>query len=152
VPEVFATLRDVSPAGTASTTATVRVTTDIAVKLKLAWYPLTEPPGIAGGSGTFTESSPTAGTRTISISLGAGHQGDVFGFDITAPDAPGTAPSLRPYSGVFQMLGSRVAPNAVPVRFFGFGGAPPAPAGGGTGANAGSWNQYTWAQWNPKGT
>jgi len=126
-------------------------TGDSSVQLRFTVWDAANPGVTANG----TEASAKSGRRSFTYALSplsATPQGRTVGYEITSVTTP--PPTLRPQQGWVRMPGARTVAklNAVPVKFFAFGGAPPAPAGGGSGANAGSWNQYTWSQWNPKGT
>jgi hypothetical protein len=150
-PPAFATLREIYARPTA-TAVTLSFLTDQAVQCSVDWYPIDE--NIAN-SGTVTDAAATT-SHTLTFTPGAGHNGKDYGFRIylAATDVSGL--TLRPYNGTIQLLGARAAGQtafgsalSVPVRWNMFGGTPPAPAGGG---GIGNWNQYAWAQYNPKGT
>jgi|SRR5215831_4802260 len=130
-------------------------TGDSSVQLNFRIWDVTNPSVSASG----TEASAKSGRRNFSYALApltSTPQGKTMGYEITSTTAP--PPTLRPYQGVVRIPGARTVAklNAVPVRWNSFGGTPPAPAGGTGGQGAtgatGNWNQYTWAQYNPKGT
>ena len=91
--------------------------------------------------------------HVLTATIGVGHAGQVYAFQINVDPSDVTGLTLRPYNGVAQLSGARVPGSqmgaSVPVRFFMYGDGT-RPAGGGP--NKINWSSYTWAQWNPKGT
>lgn len=155
-PPNFVTVSNVLPSST-NQAFTVRFTTDQAVICNIQWWSLDDP------SITTITTIVDAGATTTHVfttaNMGAGHAGKHFAFQINIDPTDTSGLTLRPYIGTVQLIGARAGtPLAVPVRFYMFGGTPPAPpSGGGTGSPpagpaAGNWNQYTWAQYNPKGS
>jgi len=152
----YLTLNNVNFSSTASGNGfTVTCETDQACILSMDYYPqdgrLSSAPS---NNGTVTDSGALLKhTFTVTFS-DARNAGQFIGFRIRSDVTDTSGLTLRPYIGSVRLAGSRTTGKgtATPVKFFAFGGAPPAPAGGGTGTSAGSWNQYTWSQWNPKGT
>jgi len=154
-PPSFATIRDIVDSDTA-TTFTISFNSDQAFIARVTYW---------AGAMTYVGASlgnaidAAATTRhSITITPPAGSAGKVFAFEITVDATDVSGLTLRPYQGVTQLAGARVPGSqmgaSVPVRWNAFGGTPPAPAGGtgGQGGGTGNWNQYTWAQYNPKGT
>ena len=143
----YITLSNVVAAPTASA-VTVTFQTDASCLIALDWYPIDEN---ISNSGTVTEGA-AATNHSMTFTPGAGHQGHDYGFVIRLAPADTSGLTLRSYTGSIQLLGARTVAqqNALPVRFYQFGGTPPPGAGGTPGGY--NWNTYTWSQYNPRGT
>lgn len=145
---VFATIRDVK-ATPNPTGFVVTATTDVPILLQLDYWSQNDPSIPSGVGGTAPAESGATTQHSFVVGLGTGHTGYWFGFNFRLDSNDVSGYLWRPYQGLVQISGARVARGlSVPVRFYQFGGTPPAPAGGA----GGNWNQYTWAQWNSKGT
>jgi len=150
-PPLFITLSNIYDSDTA-TSFTVTFDSDQAFVANLqAWAGSI--PGQSGNAiATVTDSSAVL-HHVLQVTVGAGHAGQVYSFNITVDSSDVSGLTLRPYNGVTQLAGARVPGSqmgaSVPVRFFMYGDGT-RPAGGGP--NHINWSSYTWAQWNPKGT
>ena len=154
-PPSFVTIRDVVDSDSA-TTFTISFNSDQAFIARVTYWagPMTY---VGASLGNAIDAAATT-RHSITLTPPAGSGGKVFAFEISVDATDTSGLSLRPYQGVTQLYGARVPGSqmgaSVPVRWNASGGTPPAPAGGtgGQGGGTGNWNQYAWAQYNPKGT
>ena len=159
-PPLFATPRNMYIRAT-GTTIGVEFDTDQAIQLSLVWQ-RTDPgadPGQAPLGGTVTDAA--AATHHLLVTPASLAPGQAVLLTVQLASTDSTGLTFRPIVTQQKTIGARAAGRqafgynlSVPVRFHAFGGTPPAPAGGtgGQGGGTGNWNQYTWAQYNPKGT
>jgi hypothetical protein len=153
-PPLFVTLSNVKATPTA-TGFTLTFNSDQAFKAAAAYSPIDEN---ISNSGSISDAAATT-IHSIAINVGTGHGGRNYAYVITVDPTDVSGLTLRPYNGSIRLLGGRSGTAfgynlSVPVRFYAFGGTPPAPSGGtgGQGGGTGNWNQYIWPQYNPKGT
>jgi len=152
-PPKFITISNIYDADTA-TTFTITFDSDQAFIANVQYWAGSMPAANNQAPlGTVIDAAATT-HHVLTVTPAAGSGGKVFAFQINVDPTDVTGLTLRPYNGVTQLYGARPASLSVPVRFYAFGGNPPAPSGGtgGQGGGTGNWNQYTWAQYNPKGT
>jgi len=156
-PPLFVTVSNlrVNPSASAFV---VTFDSDQAFQAAVNWTADTDAPSPGGGplTGIANEAGPTT-RHSITVAPAQAAAGKTYTFYIQLAAADSSGLLIRPYAldGFVQLVGARAAANqTVPVRFYAFGGTPPAPAGGtgGQGGGTGNWNQYTWAQYNPKRT
>lgn len=151
-PPNFATVSNVVVSST-NQAFTVTFLTDQPCICNIQWWSLDDP-SITTVT-TIVDAGATTRHTFTTANMGAGHAGKHMAFQINMDPTDTSGLYIRPYVGTIQLIGARAGTTlAVPVRFYAFGGNPPAPAGGtgGQGGGTGNWNQYTWAQYNPKGT
>lgn len=129
---------------------TVNFTTDVPCLMAMDWWSQNDP-SITASTAVLEGSVRTQHSISTGAMPAGDHTGKTFGFSLRMDANDTSGVGIRPYQGTVQLTGARTTTkgNAQPVRFYQFGGTPPAPAGGG---GVGNWNQYTWSQWNSKGT
>jgi|SRR5215472_1313768 len=159
-PPLYVTVSNIRTNPSASA-FTVTFDSDQAFQAAIQWIADTDAPSPGGGplTGIVNEGGATLHhSIVVAPSQAAGGKVYIFYIQLASTDSSGLI--LRPYAldGAVQLIGSRTVGNgqALPVRFYQFGGTPPPGAGGtqpgGGGPNIGNWSTYTWAQYNPKRT
>jgi|SRR5215831_7516202 len=159
-PPLFVTVSNIRVNPSASA-FTVTFDSDQAFTAAINWTADTDAPSVGSGplTGVVNEAGPTLRhSIVVAPAQAAGGKTYTFYIQLASTDASGLV--IRPYAldGFVQLTGARTVGNgqALPVRFYQFGGTPPPGAGGtqpgGGGPNIGNWSTYTWAQYNPKRT
>jgi hypothetical protein len=142
----------VTPAADGSS-FTLAFQTDVPTAWTVTWYPLDAAIQTAPANTGSVSEAALATNHAIVCALGSTFPGRVFGWATSQNGGVDATTYIhRAEVGSIRLPGSRTVArqNATPVRFYNFGGTPPAPAGGGTPPAAGNWSQYTWAQYAPK--